>query len=361
MSISTVAGPIALNGGQMIVFTKSDEKIISTMNGRGFLQKTEVDDVFKQISPLSPDKFPALNQRSVEEVQMVRCVRLLLPEEENETIFLDDILSGKSKEVAPWSDDYIKFIQEQIMEPSAQPCVAALIDESQTFVAYCHLFENTMTQERAREYGMILPSTINEWQSVRPLFIRCFGVTSGDTSEQILEAARVLLSLKPKTLDIADGLVLEAIERIQQENQDDMVCVVPFIIGHSLGGMFGNSIAVKNHIGSMCFNQLGLGSGALDWVGHENWECARQEDMCRHVSMSVEYDFVSSELSILRQMVITPGLRVSVDNMFEGVDPVRTHCNYEENFKLAVDNIRDREQHNEGVESTWSFFNCTLL
>lgn len=361
MSVSAVRDPIVVNGGQMIFFEKSDEKIIHMMNGRGFLQKTEVDVIFKQTRPLSPDNFPTLDQRSVEKVSMVKCVRSLLPEKENETIFLDDILSGKSKVVTSWSDDYINFIQEQIMEPSAQPCVAALIDESQTFVAYCHLFTDTLTQKQAREFGMILPNDIGEEQRIRPLFIRCFGVTSGDTSEQILEAARVLLSLKPKTLETANGLVLNAIERIQEENQEDDVCVVPFIIGHSLGGMFGNAIAVKNHIGSMCFNQFGLGSGVLEWVGHENWEYARQEDMCRHVSMSVEYDFVSSELSILRQMVITPGLRVTVDNMFEGIDPLRTHCDYEENFVLAVESIRKREQSTEDIKPKRSCFSCTLL
>ncbi|MDR1457454.1 MAG: hypothetical protein LBI47_01210 [Puniceicoccales bacterium] len=219
-----------------------------------------------------------------------------------------------------WSSERVDFIRNHCMkqfEECTGDGVTTIEDSNKVFVARSE-FGPDISVKQAQDFGFILPGDIDERVrhnpnlKVKPLFIRCFGVGSGNTKDQILEGAKNILSLPTDRLELANSLILSHIESVQERfksNQD--VLVVPLITGFSQGGMFASAIALKNNFPSITFNGLGLGKGGCDFVGETDWARAQRQQNS-HIAMVVDHDFVASPDSAWRNATRIPGCIVGI-------------------------------------------------
>ena len=178
------------------------------------------------------------------------------------------------------------------------------------FCAGCRTLEDISVNE-AIDNGFILPKNLdeklkeNQNLKIRPLMINCYGVGSSDTLKQLKAGIKNGLSRDIEEVHVATAIIESLVEAKQKECKDENVIVVPYITGHSLGGMFAAAISSKLHIGSCLFNPFGLGSKLREFVGKENLDAAnRDQDIdnngdCinNHLVFSTEYDFTSSKTS----------------------------------------------------------------
>ncbi|MDR2603538.1 MAG: hypothetical protein LBC11_03190 [Puniceicoccales bacterium] len=221
-----------------------------------------------------------------------------------------------------WSPERVNFVQTHCMkrfEECVGDGVTTIEDPDKVFIARSE-FAPDISVAQARTFGFVLPEDINERMRcnpnlrIKPLMVRCFGVGSGSTVEQILEGERNILSSSTDRLAWANALIVSHIESIQERfKSDPNVLVVPFITGFSLGGMFASTIAVKNNFPSIVFNGLGLGKTSCDFVGQENWARAQRQPNS-HVAMFVDHDFVASPDSPWHDVTKTPGCIVRIPN-----------------------------------------------
>ena len=238
-----------------------------------------------------------------------------------------------------WSDAYIHYILDVIMNKNSGENVGSLTDSSGIFAADCSI-QYELPLQQAEEFGFIIPdnvrSQLQNGKTIRPLFIRCYGGTSGDTKAKLIESAKIIAGLGSTSLKAADEAIKQKVSEVQKQYSDDRHVVVPFLIGHSLGGMFANALATKNHWGSMCFNALGLGTGTRKFVGDANMKCANTEDAKQHISMSVQNDFLTTEKFVIEWLVRTPGRRVILPNDTLS-NPIAIHSSYDVAFKNALE------------------------
>ena len=240
----------------------------------------------------------------------------------------------------------IEFITDECMKPNtsdADPKLHKISDFSETFIAKAELLEPISINE-AKARGFILPKKVekpakdNPNLKIKPLMIRCYGVTSGDTLTQIATAKDILLNKIPKQIEEANTLILDYIKKISEENDGPQTLIVPFITGHSLGGVFASVIAIKNNIGSVVFNPLGLNKAIYKYIGDKAWEEANEHGD-KHLIISVDGDFTSSTDSIipLKNFFNTkvPGQTITIPaGKIESF--TEKHCEYREAFKQAL-------------------------
>ncbi|MDR1233088.1 MAG: hypothetical protein LBJ75_02400 [Puniceicoccales bacterium] len=244
-----------------------------------------------------------------------------------------------------WGPEYVDFIKTHCMKPFEE-CVGDNVtiieDPDKVFVARSE-FAPDISIAQAQKFGFILPTDINERVrrntnlKIKPLMIRCFGVGSGSTLDQIREGTKNILSSSTDRLASANDLILSHIKSVQEKfKSDSNVIVAPFITGFSLGGMFASAIAARNNFSSMVFNGLGLGETGCKFVGKENWARAQQQPDS-HVAMFVDHDFVASPDSPWHDSTKTPGriVRIPSDNPERSIAKMGTIHFYKENFDKA--------------------------
>ncbi|MDR2778928.1 MAG: hypothetical protein LBB16_01410 [Puniceicoccales bacterium] len=219
-----------------------------------------------------------------------------------------------------WNEEYVNFIRNQCMkrfEDCEGESITPIEDEDGVFIARSE-YAPDITVDQAKRFGFILPEDVDERVNrnpslrVRPLMIRCFGVGSGNTVDQIKAGVKNILSLSTSKVLRANTLIQSHIKSEQQRfESDENTLVIPFITGFSMGGMFANAIAIKNNYTSMVFNGLGLGEKNCKLVGKENWKKAQQQP-AGHVAIVVDHDFVASQDAPWRKVTRTPGQIVSI-------------------------------------------------
>lgn len=244
------------------------------------------------------------------------------------------------------------------------------------FCAGCRTLEDISVNE-AIDNGFIFPKNLdeklkgNQNLKIRPLMINCYGVGSSDTLNQLKACIKNGLSRDIEEVHVATAIIESLVEAKQKECKDENVIVVPYITGHSLGGMFAAAISSKLHIGSCLFNPFGLGSKLREFVGKENLDAAnRNQDIdnngdCvnNHLVFSTEYDFTSSKTSPIKQFVKIPGRIISMKNeelkadllkdlnfgflksladLFS-IHPVETHTAYKQVFETQIEKLQNEE------------------
>ena len=244
------------------------------------------------------------------------------------------------------------------------------------FCAGCRTLEDISVNE-AIDNGFILPKNLdeklkeNQNLKIRPLMINCYGVGSSDTLKQLKAGIKNGLSRDIEEVHVATAIIESLVEAKQKECKDENVIVVPYITGHSLGGMFAAAISSKLHIGSCLFNPFGLGSKLREFVGGKNLDAAKRDQdinnngdfVNNHLVFSTEYDFTSSKTSPIKQLVKIPGKIISMKNeelkadflkdlnigflkslvdLFS-IHPVETHTAYRQVFETQIEKLQNEE------------------
>ena len=244
------------------------------------------------------------------------------------------------------------------------------------FCAGCRTLEDISINE-AIDNGFILPKNLdeklkeNQNLKMRPLMINCYGVGSSDTLKQLKAGIKNGLSQDIEEVHVATAIIESLVEAKQKECKDENVIVVPYITGHSLGGMFAAAISSKLHIGSCLFNPLGLSSKLREFVGGKNLDAANRDQdinnngdyVNNHLVFSTEYDFTSSKTSPIKQLVKIPGRIISMKNeelkadflkklnisflksladLFS-IHPIETHKAYKQVFETQIEKLQNEE------------------
>jgi hypothetical protein len=252
-----------------------------------------------------------------------------------------ELPSRSGKKVLPELDvAYLNFVVSHCAK-KFQECdsksVTDLSDREGIFVAKSE-YAPDVTVECAKRIGFILPDNIDERVKenpklmVRPLIVRCYGVGSGKTCLQVIEAGKNVTGVKTDVLATANAIVLSHIGAECGKHDGKDVLPVPCLMGFSFGAVPAICIGVKNKIMTVVFNPLGCGPSVCDFVGQENWDLANGEHYNSHTAITAKGDFASSKMSPLRNMVKIPGRVIVLDN--GGLGPIDTHCEFK---KILLD------------------------
>lgn len=260
---------------------------------------------------------------------------------------LDDVIDG-------FEESRITFVHDECMISMAE-CDKRkditrledhIVNDGDNGSVFCARarYLSDISVELAKKNGFILPEDIyeqlkdNEKLKIRPLMVHCYGVSSSNTSAQLITAVCNGFGIKTGAAEIAVNIVKDFIEQENKKNKDENIVIVPYITGFSLGGMFASTIATKLNYGSCIFNPWKMGSALCEFVGEDAWNLAnKQKD--QHLIFSTEFDFTSSSASPLSYFVKSPGRKIIMENIGLGdhLHPVETHTKYRDVFKRHID------------------------
>ena len=240
--------------------------------------------------------------------------------------------------------DRAKFISDECMSQEAftdRPEITKICDTDRVFVAKARILK-TISIKEADNFGLILPKKVtetaekNKQLKIKPLIIRCYGVSSGDTVNQALTGADVLLNNRPAIIEDANAAIVKYINTVSSKDDANTI-TVPFITGQSLGGMFASVIALKNNFGSAVFNPLGLNDKICEYIGIDALKEAKQ-NINKHLVISLDGDFTSSPNSVLPLRTlfggVMPGQTITIPAS-DDKDLYNIHMGYRKAFDAA--------------------------
>ncbi|MDR1528772.1 MAG: hypothetical protein LBS22_04295 [Puniceicoccales bacterium] len=177
---------------------------------------------------------------------------------------------------------------------------------------------------------------------IRLLIFDFYGVEK--SVKKGIDAARNILGGTSDALEQADKVVNETVARVRDEagtNGRNEV-IVPYFVGHSMGGMLAQAMAAKNNAGSLTFNPLGMGGGTIDYVGKD--EVINAHASNRHMVFCSENDWLNGSM---RRNVIGNQYLIPHNDPHEIGGPFNEknreiHNNYYNHFHNYWDNRESR-------------------
>ncbi|MDR2432329.1 MAG: hypothetical protein LBD34_01080 [Puniceicoccales bacterium] len=149
----------------------------------------------------------------------------------------------------------------------------------------------TMSVQEAVALG-IIPQRHNfePKARIRLLIFNFYGV---NTLKKGIDAAKNVLGGKSEALERANTVIDNTITEAKNKAGDNEV-IVPYFVGHSMGGMLAQAMAVKNNAGSLTFNPLGMGNETVKYVGRDNVINAHASN--RHMAFCSENDWLNGPM-----------------------------------------------------------------
>jgi pimeloyl-ACP methyl ester carboxylesterase len=143
------------------------------------------------------------------------------------------------------------------------------------------------TAERAREFG-IISSEFQMPEGKTKIQVLCIGFYGVDNLAKTREAAIDVLGGTPPLLQEAENFTNQRLKTLQRYVAAD-VCVVPYFIGHSMGGMVAQAMGAAFNAGSVALNPLGMGSGCQGFVEKKARGALGRAMDAAHASMHIAF------------------------------------------------------------------------